>query len=180
MKKTKENEIEDCLVYGNVVNPKNVFLFEKPRVFEKAVDILRNKVKVLLICSVGMPSSNCLKFIEKIKAKKISYIGDLDPTSLLIYLTILYGKINFTSKSKIKKQVKFTGVTYKDYKDYLSEKVLIKLTEDEKQKLNKLLKFNVPQIKKEAKFLSEKGYKVEIEAVHSYGMKKYLQNKLKG
>ena len=116
---------------------------------------------------MGIPSSACLKFIKTIKAKKLIYLGDLDPTSFYTFLAISHAKRNPKPKDKPKLKIEYAGVTLKDFQKYLSadEEYLIKIPEYEKVILNFVEKFKLSELKREIKFLKKKEKKIEIERI---------------
>ena len=170
-------DIGDFLLYGNPGNPKLVAIFEKAWVFEAAIEAFRSQITSplptsklmdnLFICTRGIPSSACLKFIKTIKPKKLIYFGDLDPTSFFTFLALSHAKRNPKPKDKPKLKIKYVGVTLKDFQKYLSadEEYLIKIPEYEKVILNFVEKFKLPELKREIEFLKKKEKKVEIEGI---------------
>ncbi len=173
------NDDEDYLVYGNPVKPDLIILFEKRCVFEKAIDIFKDPTK-LFVCSLGIPSTKCLKHIRTLRAKKILYFGDLDPISFFTFLTFLYAKRIPTPRDERRLNIKYTGVSLMDYNKYLFNKnVLIKMSETEKLVLDFIKKFKIPQLKSEIEFLEKTGKKIEIEAIGLSRLEMYLKDKIK-
>lgn len=160
----------DFLLCGNPANHNLAIIFEKTWVFKVAVGIFNRAISLfptgelaenLLICTKGIPSSSCLKFLKNLKAKKIVYLGDLDPTSFFTFLTLSYAKRKPNPKDKPKVKIKYTGITLMDYK----EDYLIKIPEHEKVILSWVERFRIPELRKEIEFLKRNGRKIEMEGI---------------
>ena len=160
-------DIGDFLLCGNSGNPKLVAIFEKAWVFEAAIKAVGSSHENLFICTRGIPSSACLKFLKTLKAKKRIYLGDLDPASFFTFLALSYAKRNPKPKDKPKLKIEYAGVTLKDFQKYLSadEEYLIKILEYEKVILNFVEKFKLPELKREIEFLKKREKKIEIEGI---------------
>lgn len=164
-------------VFGNPKSNK-IFLFEKPHIFYKFINKqFIESMKFYSICSIGLPSKSCLEHLKRFRNKQIFYFGDLDSESLWCYLTFVFGNRNLEKKSKIKFNIKFAGLTVKDYKKFISkENVLIKMKPIEKRILKSINEINPKELIEEIKFLN-KGYKVEMEAISKISFDKYFEFK---
>jgi len=164
---------EDFLLCGNSGNPKLVIIFEKTWVFEAAIEAFKTQipslfpksklVENLFVCTKGIPSSTCLKFLKTLKAKRLIYFGDLDPISFYTFLAISYAKRLPKPKDKPKLRVKYGGITLRDCKKYLSS--WIKIPDYEKVILSWIERFKIPELRKEIGFLKKSGRKMEMEGI---------------
>jgi len=158
-------EEEHYFLYGNPINPNLAVIFEKAWVFQIAVKAFGDPHKHLFVCTVGIPSLTCLKFIKTIKAKRLIYLGDLDPTSLYIFLTLSHAKRIPKPKDKPKLKIEYGGVTFEDQKHFYTGSPLIKMDNAEKAVLDWIEKFRLPKLKQETEFLKRTGMKAEIEGI---------------
>jgi len=164
---------EDFLLCGNSGNPKLVAIFEKTWVFEAAIEALKTQIPSLLpvwkltenlfVCTRGIPSSACLKFLKTLKAKRLIYFGDLDPTSFYTFLVLSYAKRIPKPKDKPKLEVKYGGITLRDCQKYLSS--WIKIPDYEWVILSWVERFKIPELRKEIEFLKKNGRKIEMEGI---------------
>lgn len=164
-------------VFGNSES-KKILLFEKLNVFLQFIKTFSSSYKFYSICSIGVPSKRCLEHLKKFKNKQIFYFGDLDATSIWIYLTILFGDRKFGKNSKKKFNVKFTGLTPNDYKEFMSKRdVKIKIKDNEKRILEFIKQIDIKVLSDKISFLGD-GYKMETEALFLVGFDKYFKSKM--
>lgn len=177
------HEEDTYLAYGNVVNPKHILVFESLFFFQAIVGDIRkleysHHRDLLFICSYGIPSQSLLDQLKKLMPSRVSYFGDMDPTSFFAYITLVYLSRTPNPKDKKKLLVNYGGLRTDDYAKFLGKKeVLIKMKEDEKKVLSFVEQFGLQdEIGKEIDFIKKKNAKVETPALTTHALDEYRKH----
>lgn len=170
-----------------------VLVIEKDAVWQRLnEDKFWRKQNCLILTGKGQPARGTRRLINRLHKElklPVYVLTDADPWGYYIYSVIKQGSINlsFLSDRLGTPNAKFIGLTVQDVEKYgITENVTIKLNQGDVKRTNEMLKyvwFKPKEWQKELRYMLEKGYKLELEALSSKGIKfiseKYLPQKIK-
>ncbi len=174
-------------------NAKFVVLIEKDAVWQRLnEDKFWQKQNCLIITGKGQPARGCRRLINRLHKElglPIYVLADADPWGYYIYSVIKQGSINlsFLSDRLGTPDAKFIGLTTKDAIEYgISNNVTIKLNKGDQKRIKEMIKyvwFKPKEWQQELKRMLKAGYKLELEALSSKGIRfiseKYLPDKIR-
>jgi DNA topoisomerase-6 subunit A len=183
------------------VEPKNiqlnckadyVLVIEKDAVWQRLnEDKFWKKQNCLIITGKGQPDRGTRRIINRLHKEfklPVYVLTDSDPWGYYIYSVIKQGSINlsFLSDRLGTPDAKFVGLTTMDVDRFkIPKNVTIKLNKGDEKRTNEMLKyiwFKPKQWQEELKHMLSVGYKLELEALSSKGIKfiseKYLPEKI--
>lgn len=172
---------------------KFVLVIEKDAVWQRLnEDKFWQKHNCLILTGKGQPARGTRRLINRLHKElklPIYVITDADAWGYYIYSVIKQGSINlsFLSDRLGTPEAKFIGLTTQDVKKYnLSNNVTIQLNQGDIKRANEMLKyvwFKPKEWQQELNHMLKVGYKLELEALSSKGIKfiseKYLPEKIK-
>ena len=140
----------------------------------------------------GQPARGARRLINRLHTElglPIYVLTDSDPWGYYIYSVIKQGSINlsFLSDRLGTPDAKFVGLTTMDVEKFnIPKNVTIKLNKGDEKRIKELLNyiwFKPKEWQKELRHMLKVGYKLELEALSSKGIKfiseKYLPEKIK-
>lgn len=168
-------------------------LIEKDAVWQRLnEDKFWKKENCLIITGKGQPARGCRRLINRINTElgiPVYVLADADPWGYYIYSVIKQGSINlsFLSDRLGTPSAKYIGLTVKDVTDYdIPSNVTIKLNKGDQKRLKEMMKyvwFKPKPWQQAMKRMLKAGYKLELEALSSKGIKfiteTYLPDKIK-
>jgi DNA topoisomerase-6 subunit A len=183
------------------VEPKNiklnckadyVLVIEKDAVWQRLnEDKFWKKQNCLIITGKGQPDRGTRRIINRLHKEfrlPVYVLTDSDPWGYYIYSVIKQGSINlsFLSDRLGTPDAKFVGLTTMDVDRFkIPKNVTIKLNQGDVKRTNEMLKyiwFKPKQWQEELRHMLSVGYKLELEALSSKGIKfiseKYLPEKI--
>lgn len=169
-----------------------VLVIEKDAVWQRLnEDKFWKKHNCLIVTGKGQPARGCRRLINRLHNElnlPVYVITDADPWGYYIYSVIKQGSINlsFLSDRLGTPDAKFIGLTCKDVTDYdISSNVTIKLNKGDQKRIKEMIKyiwFKPKPWQQELKRMLKTGYKLELEALSSKGIRfiseKYLPEKI--
>lgn len=169
-----------------------VLVIEKDAVWQRLnEDKFWNEQNCLILTGKGQPARGCRRLINRLHNElnlPVYVLTDADVWGYYIYSVIKQGSINlsFLSDRLGTPNAKFIGLTTKDVDSFnISKNVTIKLNKGDIKRANELLKyiwFKPKEWQEEIKHMLKVGYKLELEALSSKGIKfitkKYLPEKI--
>jgi DNA topoisomerase-6 subunit A len=170
-----------------------VLVIEKDAVWQRLnEDKFWKKHNCLILTGKGQPARGTRRLINRLHKElglPVYVICDADPWGLYIYSVIKQGSINlsFLSDRLGTPQAKYIGLTTQDVKKFnISRNVTIKLNQGDIKRTNEMLNyvwFKPKEWQEELNHMLKVGYKLELEALSSKGIKfiteKYLPEKIK-
>ena len=150
------------------------------------------KHNCLIITGKGQPARGCRRLVNRLHTElkmPVYVLTDADPWGYYIYSVIKQGSINlsFLSDRLGTPDAKFIGLTSKDMTDYhIPLNVAIKLNKGDQKRIKEMINyiwFKPKPWQQELKRMHKAGYKLELEALSSKGIRfiseKYLPQKIK-
>lgn len=184
--------ITDELVFKKV-DAKYVLYMEKASSFERLVeDKFWEKNQAILVTSQGQTTRGIRRLLQRLSEEKnlpIYVLTDFDCWGFYIYSVVKYGSISLAHASErlTIPNVKFLGITADDVVKYDLKKHLIRLNEQDLNRMKQVSEYEWFKDNKEwqrqLKMMKELNGKVEIQALSSKGIsfisEKYLVEKIK-
>ncbi|RLJ06427.1 MAG: DNA topoisomerase VI [Candidatus Aenigmatarchaeota archaeon] len=169
-----------------------ILVIEKDAVWQRLnEDKFWKKQKCIIITGKGQPDRGTRRVVNRLHKEfnlPVYVLTDADPWGYYIYSVIKQGSINlsFLSDRLGTPEAKFVGLTTQDVEKFgIARNVTIKLNQGDVKRTNELLKyvwFKPKEWQTELKHMLSKGYKLELEALSSKGIKfiteKYLPEKI--
>ena len=169
-----------------------VLVIEKDAVWQRLnEDKFWKKNNCLIITGKGQPDRGTRRIINRLHTElklPIYVLTDADPWGYYIYSVIKQGSINlsFLSDRLGTPEAKFIGLTTQDVSKFdIAKNVTIKLNQGDVKRTNEMLKymwFKPKDWQHELNHMLNVGYKLELEALSSKGIKfiteKYLPQKI--
>ncbi|HDD46194.1 MAG TPA: DNA topoisomerase IV subunit A [Candidatus Aenigmarchaeota archaeon] len=169
-----------------------VLVIEKDAVWQRLnEDKFWEKNNCIILTGKGQPARGARRLIHRLHHElklPIYVLTDADPWGYYIYSVIKQGSINlsFLSERLGTPEAKFIGLTVDDVKEFgISKNVTIKLNENDRKRVKELMGyiwFKPREWQKELKEMLRVGYKLELEALSSKGIrfitKTYLPHKI--
>jgi len=170
-----------------------VLVSEKDAIWQRLnEDRFWEKHKCLIITGKGQPDRGTRRIINRLHKElnlPVYVLTDADPWGFYIYSVIKQGSINlsFLSDRLGTPDAKYVGLTIKDVTDFnISSNVTIKLNKEDVKRIKEMINyiwFKPKPWQEELKRMMKAGYKLELEALSSKGIKfiteKYLPQKIK-
>ncbi len=170
-----------------------VLIIEKDAVWQRLnEDKFWRTHNCLIITGKGQPARGCRRLINRLHNElklPVYVIADADPWGYYIYSVIKQGSINlsFLSDRLGTPDARFIGLTVRDVTDYaISSNVTIKLNKGDQKRIKEMMNyvwFKPKEWQRELKLMLREGYKLELEALSSKGIRfiseKYLPDKIK-
>jgi len=170
-----------------------VLVSEKDAIWQRLnEDRFWEKHKCLIITGKGQPDRGTRRIINRLHKElnlPVYVLTDADPWGFYIYSVIKQGSINlsFLSDRLGTPDAKYVGLTIKDVTDFnISSNVTIKLNKEDEKRIKEMINyiwFKPKPWQEELKRMMKAGYKLELEALSSKGIKfiteKYLPQKIK-
>jgi len=186
------SDVEPEVIRFAECRAKYVLLIEKDAVWQRLnEDKFWRSQECLIITGKGQPARGCRRLINRLHKElrlPIYVLADADPWGYYIYSVIKQGSINlsFLSDRLGTPEAKFIGLTTKDVIDYgISSNVTIKLNKGDQKRIKEMIKyvwFKPREWQAELKRMLSAGYKLELEALSSKGIRfiseKYLPDKI--
>jgi len=187
------SDVEPEVIKFTECSAKYVLLIEKDAVWQRLnEDKFWKTQNCLIITGKGQPARGCRRLINRLHHElklPIYVLADADPWGYYIYSVIKQGSINlsFLSDRLGTPDARFIGLTVKDVTDYgISSNVTIKLNKGDQKRIKEMLKyvwFKPREWQRELKLMLKAGYKLELEALSSKGIRfiseKYLPDKIR-
>ena len=169
-----------------------VLMIEKDAVWQRLnEDKFWKKHNCIIVTGKGQPARGNRRLLNRLNREfglPVYVLADADPWGYYIYSVIKQGSINlsFLSDRLGTPEAKFIGLTTKDVETFgLEKNVTIKLNKGDIKRTNEMLKymwFKPKEWQEELKRMLNVGYKLELEALSSKGIKfiseKYLPEKI--
>jgi DNA topoisomerase-6 subunit A len=187
------SNVEPDVIKFDQIDASHVLFVEKGAVFDRLnEDKFWKKNNCILITGKGQPSRGVRRLLHRFRYEKglpIYVLCDSDPWGYYIYSVIKQGSINlaYLSKSLGVPDARYIGLLISDIDKFdLDPKIVtIKLNKGDVRRAKELLKyewFKPKEWQEEIKLMLAKGYKMELEALSSKGIKfistNYLPTKL--
>ena len=174
------------------VTGKYILVIEKNAAFERLhEDKFWEKQNCIIITTQGQAARGPRRLIQRLSTEfnlPVYVFTDGDAYGWYIYSVIKYGSMALahTSGKLGTPDAKFLGLTMSDIEDYGLEKYTIKAKPRDLKRAKEMMKydwFKAPEWQAELKKMLEKGYKAELEALSSKGLRfitnTYLPEKIK-
>jgi DNA topoisomerase-6 subunit A len=169
-----------------------VLVIEKDAVWQRLnEDKFWKKENCLILTGKGQPARGTRRLINRLHNElkvPVYVLTDADPWGYYIYSVIKQGSINlsFLSDRLGTPNAKFIGLTTQDVERYgITKNVTIKLNQGDVKRANEMMNyvwFKPTEWQKELSNMVKAGYKLELEALSSKGIKfiseKYLPEKI--
>lgn len=169
-----------------------ILVIEKDAVWQRLnEDKFWKKQNCIIITGKGQPDRGTRRTINRLHNEfnlPVYVLTDADPWGFYIYSVIKQGSINlsFLSDRLGTPDAKFVGLTTQDVDKFgIAKNVTIKLNQGDIKRTNELLNyvwFKPKEWQEELKHMLKVGYKLELEALSSKGIKfiseKYLPEKI--
>jgi DNA topoisomerase VI subunit A len=156
-------------------------IIEKDAVWQRLnEDKFWQKQKCLIITGKGQPARGCRRLINRLHTEfhmPVYVLADADPWGYYIYSVIKQGSINlsFLSDRLGTPDAKFIGLTTKDVTKYdISTNVTIKLNKEDEKRIKEMqnyIWFRPKEWQEELRRMAKVGYKLELEALSSKGIR---------
>lgn len=175
------------------VNAKFILYMEKAAVWERLhEDKFWDKQNCIIMSSQGQTTRGIRRLLQRLSEEHklpIYVLTDLDPWGFYIYSVIKYGSIALAhlENEMTIPSVKFLGITVEDIENYGLQKHLIKLNENDLNRLKQIMNYdwfkNNKAWQKQFAEMKKLKAKAEIQALSSRGIsfisEKYLPEKIK-
>ena len=169
-----------------------VLVIEKDAVWQRLnEDKFWKKYNCIILTGKGQPARGARRLINRLHTElklPVYVITDADAWGYYIYSVIKQGSINlsFLSDRLGTPEAKFIGLTTQDVAKFgIAKNVTIKLNEGDKKRTKEMLNyvwFKPKEWQQELKNMLQVGYKLELEALSSKGIRfiseKYLPQKI--
>ena len=186
------SNVEPDKIHFKSVKADYVLVIEKDAVWQRLnEDKFWKKNNCLIITGKGQPDRGTRRIINRLHTEfklPIYVLTDADPWGYYIYSVIKQGSINlsFLSDRLGTPEAKFIGLTTKDVAKFnIANNVTIKLNKGDIKRTNEMLKymwFKPKEWQDELKHMLNVGYKLELEALSSKGIRfiteSYLPEKI--
>lgn len=186
------SNVEPEVINFEKVDAKFVLVIEKDAVWQRLnEDKFWKKNNCIIITGKGQPDRGTRRVINRLHREHklpVYVLTDADPWGYYIYSVIKQGSItlSFLSDRLGTPDAKFIGLTTQDVGKYeIPKNVTISLNEQDKKRAKDMLSyiwFKPKDWQKEIRHMLKEGYKLELEALSSKGIKfiseKYLPKKL--
>ena len=170
-----------------------ILVVEKDAIWQRLnEDKFWKKYKCLILTGKGQPARGCRRIINRLHKElnlPVYVLCDADSWGFYVYSVIKQGSINlsFLSDRLGTPDAKFIGLTTQDVsKFHIPSNVTIKMNKGDIKRTKELLKyvwFKPKEWQQELKHMLKVGYKLELEALSSRGIRfiseKYLPEKIK-
>ncbi len=187
------SNVEEEIIKFENVRADYVLVIEKDAVWQRLnEDRFWKKQNCLIVTGKGQPARGARRLINRLHTElglPIYVLTDSDPWGYYIYSVIKQGSINlsFLSDRLGTPDAKFVGLTTMDVEKFnIPKNVTIKLNKGDEKRIKELLNyiwFKPKEWQKELRHMLKVGYKLELEALSSKGIKfiseKYLPEKIK-
>jgi DNA topoisomerase-6 subunit A len=187
------SDVEEDVVKFEDAKADFILVVEKDAVWQRLnEDKFWKKQNCLIITGKGQPARGTRRLINRLHKEfnlPVYVLCDADPWGLYIYSVIKQGSINlsFLSDRLGTPEAKYIGLTTQDVPKFeIPLNVTIKLNEQDKKRIKEILKyvwFKPKEWQRELKNMLKVGYKLELEALSSKGIRfvseKYLPEKIK-
>lgn len=187
------SDVEPEMIKFLESNAEFVLVIEKDAVWQRLnEDRFWKKHRCIIITGKGQPARGCRRLINRLHNElrlPVYVLTDSDPWGFYIYSVIKQGSINlsFLSDRLGTPDAKFIGLTTKDVVDYaIPTNVTIKLNKGDQKRIKEMIKyiwFKPKPWQAELRRMLKAGYKLELEALSSKGIRfiteKYLPRKIK-
>ncbi len=169
-----------------------VLVIEKDAVWQRLnEDKFWKKQNCLIVTGKGQPDRGTRRIVNRLHKEfglPVYVLTDADPWGYYIYSVLKQGSINlsFLSDRLGTPEAKFIGLTTRDVDKYgIAKNVTIKLNQGDIKRTNEMMNyiwFKPKEWQDELKHMLSVGYKLELEALSSKGIKfiseKYLPEKI--
>ena len=187
------SDVEPGMIKFIESKAKFVLVIEKDAVWQRLnEDKFWKKEKCIIITGKGQPARGCRRLINRLYNElqlPIYVLADSDPWGFYIYSVIKQGSINlsFISDRLGTPAARFIGLVTSDVPKYgISSNVTIKLTKGDEKRIREMIKyiwFKPKPWQEELHRMLKAGYKLELEALSSKGIRfiteKYLPDKIR-
>lgn len=187
------SNVEENVIKFKRCSAKYILFIEKDAVWQRLnEDRFWKKQNCLIITGKGQPARGARRLVNRLHKElklPVYVLTDADPWGYYIYSVIKQGSINlsFLSDRLGTPKAKFIGLTTKDVEEFsISKNVTIKLNKGDEKRTKEMLKyiwFKPKEWQEELRNMLNVGYKLELEALSSKGIKfiteKYLPEKIK-
>lgn len=187
------SDVENEIIKFEDVKAEYILVVEKDAVWQRLnEDKFWKKQKCIIITGKGQPARGARRLINRLHKEfhlPVYVLADADVWGYYIYSVIKQGSINlsFLSDRLGTPNAKYIGLTTQDVPKFgIPQNVTIKLNKGDVKRAKELLKyvwFKPKPWQKEIRNMLRVGYKLEIEALSSKGIKfisqKYLPEKIK-
>jgi DNA topoisomerase-6 subunit A len=169
-----------------------VLVVEKDAVWQRLnEDKFWKRHNCLILTGKGQPARGCRRLVNRLHNElglPVYVLCDADSWGMYIYSVIKQGSINlsFLSDRLGTPAARYIGLTTQDVRKFnISENVTIKLNKEDVKRTKEMLKyvwFKPREWQQELKHMLKVGYKLELEALSSRGIRfiseKYLPEKI--
>ncbi len=187
------SDVEEEVIKFDDVKADYVLVVEKDAVWQRLnEDKFWKKQKCIIITGKGQPARGARRLVNRLHKElhlPVYVLADADVWGYYIYSVIKQGSINlsFLSDRLGTPDAKYVGLTTQDVPKFgIPQNVTIKLNKGDVKRARELLKyvwFKPKPWQKEIRNMLRVGYKLELEALSSKGIKfisqKYLPEKIK-
>lgn len=187
------SDVEEEIIKFDDVKANYILVTEKDAVWQRLnEDKFWRRQNCIIITGKGQPARGARRLINRLHKEfklPVYVLTDADPWGYYIYSVIKQGSINlsFLSDRLGTPDAKFVGLTTLDVDKFsIPKNVTIKLNKGDEKRIKELrnyLWFKPKPWQKELKNMLRVGYKLELEALSSKGIKfisqKYLPEKIK-
>jgi DNA topoisomerase-6 subunit A len=167
--------VEPDVIQFRECDAKFVLFIEKDAVWRRFnEDKFWKKHKCIIIHGQGVPPRGVRRLLRRMTDElklPLYVLVDADPWGLYIYSVIKQGSINLAYESvrMAVPSARFIGLSAMDHEKYkLPKEVIIRLNEEDKRRINEILKypwFQKPAWQKELHYMMENNIKLELEAL---------------
>ena len=187
------SNVEEEVIKFEEVKADYILVIEKDAVWQRLnEDKFWKKQNCIIITGKGQPARGARRLINRLHTEfnlPVYVLTDADPWGYYIYSVIKQGSINlsFLSDRLGTPDAKFVGLTTADVDKFsIPKNVTIKLTKGDEKRIKELrnyMWFKPKPWQEELKRMLKVGYKLELEALSSKGIKfiteTYLPEKIK-
>ncbi len=186
------SNVEPEVIEFEKVDTDFVLVIEKDAVWQRLnEDKFWKKQNCIILTGKGQPARGCRRLINRLHKERglpVYVLADADPWGYYIYSVIKQGSItlSFLSDRLGTPDAKFIGLTTRDVDKFgVSRNVTIRLSDKDKKRAKEMMKyrwFKPKEWQREIKHMLKMGYKLELEALSSKGIRfiseEYLPKKL--
>jgi len=187
------SDVEDEIIKFEDVKAEYILVVEKDAVWQRLnEDRFWKKQNCIIITGKGQPARGARRLINRLHKEfklPVHVLADADVWGYYIYSVIKQGSINlsFLSDRLGTPDANYVGLTTQDVPKFgIPQNVTIKLNKGDVKRAKELLKyvwFKPKEWQREIRNMLKVGYKLELEALSSKGIKfisqKYLPEKIK-
>ncbi len=186
------SNVEPEVIRFEDVSADYILVIEKDAVWQRLnEDKFWKDHNCIIITGKGQPARGARRLINRLHKEynlPVYVLTDADPWGYYIYSVIKQGSINlsFLSDRLGTPDAKFIGLTTNDLKEFdIPKNVTIKLTKEDEKRIKELMGyiwFKPKEWQKELSHMAKAGFKMELEALSSKGIKfiskEYLPQKI--